>query len=147
MTKTIAATLLILISATANAFQCPKDHEPELEYAEAESVYVARINSVEFYQDINDGKDAKLLLAKFSIQETLKGESKEHGEVTDLVGIGTGFVNFIPGLTYILAIRKKPADYEKDHIDLCNILGMAFDVNDKELQETIKKLKSSGSGL
>lgn len=147
MTKIIVTTLLALLSATANAFQCPEGHTPEQEYKEAKSVYVVHIDSVEFYRDIEDGKDAKLLLAKYSVQETLKGKPKKHSEVTDLVGIGAGFVNFIPGLTYIIALKKRPAELDRDHINFCGILGVAFDPKDKKFQETLNQLISSGSGL
>lgn len=139
--KSIFTLLVLIVSINAHGFQCGQDHSDESVFANANSVYVVKVNSVEFYKNVEGGEHAKLLLAKFEVKETLKGESKSSGEVTDLAGIGTGFVNFIPGVYYILAISEQLEGLTKDHVSFCEVLAGAFHLKDEEFRETLTKLR------
>lgn len=138
-------TLLIalLFCSSVQAFQCPQDHSPEKAFGKAVSVYVIRINSTEFYEDVEDGKFAKLLLTKYSVLETLKGESKSDGELIDMVGIGTGFANLLPGLIYLVAIEERPEGLKKDYINMCDVLGGAFFLEDDQFVKLLSGLRAS----
>lgn len=142
MFRIIIFSFSIIFSLNAHSFQCARDHSDDSVFKESLAVYLVRINSVEFYKDIEGGEFAKLLLTKYEVHETLKGIPQKEGVVTDLAGIGTGFVGFIPGAYYIIAIGEQPLGTDVNHITFCGILGSAFHLDDEELKEKTIKLRA-----
>lgn len=139
MNKLLFITLLVF-SSQAYSFQCPRDHSPESAYKKASVAYVAKIRSVEYFRNVKDGKHAKYLLVKFDVVETLKGKQGS-GEVLDVAGIGTGFVNFVPGGYYIITNEEEKLVEGKQYVNMCNILGAAFYPEDEVFTKTLEKLK------
>ena len=140
MNKLLLITLLAF-SSQVYSFQCPRDHSPESAYQKANVAYVAKINSVEFFKNVKDGKHAKYLLVKFDVVEKLKGKIQKSGEVLDVAGIGTGFVNFIPGGYYIISHEEEKLIEGKQYVNMCDVLGVAFYLEDEMFVKTLEKLK------
>lgn len=137
MNKLLLITSLVF-SSQAYSFQCPRDHSPESAYQKSNVAYVAKINAVEFFKDIKDRKHAKYLLVKFDVVEVLKGKKEKSGEVLDVAGIGTGFVNFIPGGYYIITHEEENLVEGKQYVNMCDVLGAAFYLEDEMFSKTLE---------
>ena len=141
--KALVIGLLLFISPYSQAFQCEEDYSPKKAFKKAETVFVARIKSLEFYKDVKDGKHAKLLLVKYDVVETLKGNKHRAGEALDLAGIGTGFVGFIPGGYYIIAYEKQKQIEGKQYVDMCDVLARAFYLEEERFSKALKYMRKN----
>ncbi|MEM8983129.1 MAG: hypothetical protein AAGC71_08890 [Pseudomonadota bacterium] len=115
----LAAGLILLVPSRVTAYQCPPDWSAQRAVEAAKYVYLIRATNVEYAEALTrtvvpdhdvDAGVIKLSEVSYDLLEVLKGDGSAALRLIDPAGIGVGFVGFVPGYYYIIAIANPIAN-------------------------------------
>jgi len=140
-------------TSIALAFSCVEDNSLEARFGRAERVMLLQITDTRREDKLarelqpNTAPDDFLNLQSsgYKVLENFKGNPAEEPRLLDIMGIGTGFVNFTPGYYNLVFMGPKPATLNVDYrsVSLCDVVHHRH-LDDPHLQKaisTVRKLR------
>lgn len=152
------AFLCCLVSGVFNtsialAFSCLEENSIEARFGRAKRVMLLQITDTRREDELarqlqpNASLDEFLNLKSsgYRVLENFKGNPAEQPRLLDVLGIGTGFVNFTPGYYNLVFMGPKPETLSVDYrlVSLCDVVHHRH-LDDSHLQKaisTVRKLR------
>jgi len=149
--RVFTASTIALLSASAFGFQCPSANEPGDIYDRSTVVALIEVTSVSLNRDWTAELDAenpdsagsvRALEVEFDVTETLKGTATSAPAI-ELLGIGTGYVGFTPGVYYLVALDGPSRG--RYYISFCDVIASHYRLDVAEFQRVLGDLRKRGT--
>ena len=156
----VLATLSWLVASSALAFHCSVDWSDDVTLKRTEHIVWVEVSRVEYAEALTkallsaedvDAGYVKLLKVSLKTIKRLKGPDLGVEHIYDLAGVGTGFVGFVPGYFYAIALDGTTSDEEVPEewpdnsvvINSCDVISVAASLNDDQFQKDLARIRAS----
>ncbi|MGB0632255.1 MAG: hypothetical protein ACPGRZ_16310 [Alphaproteobacteria bacterium] len=156
----VASFLTIFSGQASFAFQCHPGETGEGAHDDAERIFLILVLETRLDEEFQklieserpQSKDAmKPITVRYRVIEDFKGDTNFKPEFLDLLGIGTGYVGFSPGVYYLVSVPKLDPSKEQDKrtdilkgrriINFCNVIAKNYRLNVAKFRKEINFIR------